>query len=314
MVADSIRLSVTWDRPTDAPTTYVAKVPAAEETSRAAAAATRTYLIEAAFYNDLADSLSVNRPHCYLSLHDEATNDYVVLLDDLAPAEAGDQIAGCSVEDATRVIPELAALHAPRWEDPTLAKLTWLDAPSDEHTAGVGMLASMMFPTFLERYEHRLAPGVADLAKRFIGRLAEYLAHRPRPWTVVHGDFRLDNLLFGGARVAVLDWQTVRLGPAMSDVAYFIGSALQRDDRRANEEALVHQYHDALCAAGVDFSWDDCWYGYRRHGYDGLLMAILASMLVGRTDRGDDMFMAMANRHGEQLLDLDGEALLAGVR
>ena len=50
--------------------------------------------------------------------------------------------------------------------------------------------------------------------------------------------------------MAVLDWQTVRLGPAMSDVAYFIGSALQPEDRRANEEALVREYHAALAAAG----------------------------------------------------------------
>ncbi len=76
------------------------------------------------------------------------------------------------------------------------------------------------------------------------------------PWTVVHGDFRLDNLMFGGERVAVLDWQTVRLGPAMSDVAYFIGSALQPDDRRSNEESLVREYHAALVAAG----------GEHRHG------------------------------------------------
>lgn len=312
MVADSIRLTITWDRPTDAPSTYVAKVPAAEETSRAGAAATRTYLIEAAFYNDLADTLAVHRPACHLALHDPVTNDYVVLLGDLAPAEAGDQIAGCSVAQAEQVIPELAALHGPRWGDPTLADLPWLDAPSQEHADGISMLSAVMFPTWLERYEDRLEPGVGDLTKRFIARIDEYTAYRPEPVTVVHGDFRLDNLLFGGERVAVLDWQTVRHGQAMSDVAYFIGSALSPEHRRDHEQRLVRDYHEQLLAAGGDLSWDDCWWGYRRQGYDGLLMAILASVLVGRTDRGDDMFMAMANRHAQQLIDLEGEALLAG--
>ena len=65
-------------------------------------------------------------------------------------------------------------------------------------------------------------------------------------------------------------------------------------------------------AAGVDLDWDDCWAGYRLRGFDGLLMGILASMLVTRTDRGDDMFMAMVNRHGHQLLDLEAEELIAG--
>ena len=41
-------------------------------------------------------------------------------------------------------------------------------------------------------------------------------------------------------------------------------------------------------------------------------MGIIASMLVGRTDRGDDMFMAMVNRHGRQLLDLESERLIDG--
>ena len=62
---------------------------------------------------------------------------------------------------------------------------------------------------------------------------------------------------------------------------------------------------------------------YKKHGYvvlkalpnyyldsiDGLLMGMFASMLVTRTERGDDMFMAMVNRHGHQLLDLEAETL-----
>lgn len=310
MVADSARVEVVWDRPTPAPDRFVAKVPAAAEESRISAAATRTYLLEAAFYNDLADTLAVHRPACYVSRHDEVTHDYVVLLGDLAPAEAGDQIAGCSVAEAHGVMPELASLHAPRWGDETLAQLPWLDRPNAESVIGIQMLADMFFPGFMDRYRDVLDPPVAALAARFVGRLGAYLTKRPEPWTVVHGDFRLDNLLFGGERVAVLDWQTVKVGPALSDVAYFIGSALQPDDRREHEESLVREYHAALRAGGVDLSWDDCWLGYRRHGYDGLLMAILASMLVTRTDRGDEMFMAMANRHGHQLLDLDAESLI----
>jgi hypothetical protein len=39
-------------------------------------------------------------------------------------------------------------------------------------------------------------------------------------------------------------------------------------------------------------------------------MAILASMNVVRTDRGDEMFITMANRAGRHILDLDSEALL----
>lgn len=310
MVADSLRLTLTWDHETAAPSSVVAKVPAAEEVNRVTAAATRTYLLEASFYRELADTLAVCRPACYHARFDDVTGNYVVLLEDLAPAQAGDQIAGCTVDEAAQVIPELAALHGARWGDPALLELDWLGRPDAESAIGFNQLVQMLYPGFVERYAERVEPEVAELAARFVASLDRYFAHRAMPWTVVHGDFRLDNLMFGGERVAVLDWQTVRLGPAMSDVAYFIGSALLPEDRRENEEALVREYHAALSAAGGSIEWDVCWRGYRLHGFDGLLMGIIASMLVGRTERGDAMFMAMVNRHGRQLIDLESERLI----
>ena len=42
----------------------------------------------------------------------------------------------------------------------------------------------------------------------------------------------------------------------------------------------------------------------------GLVMAVGASMLVERTERGDAMFMAMATRHAQHILDLEAIDLL----
>jgi aminoglycoside phosphotransferase (APT) family kinase protein len=127
---------------------------------------------------------------------------------------------------------------------------------------------------------------------------------------VTHGDFRLDNLLFGGPRVAVVDWQTVGLSAGIGDVAYFLGGSLAPDVRRAGEEALVREYHHRLVVAGAEQSWDDCWAGYRRYALGGLMMAILASQVVVRTERGDAMFTVMAEHAGRHALDLDAESFL----
>lgn len=309
-IADSVRLVPVWDRPTPNLQSLVAKVPSSEEVSRATGFATRTYELEAAFYNELAPTVWVNRPTCYLARFDPEDEAYVVLMEDLSPAEAGDQIEGCEPEDAAAVIPELAALHAPRWGDPSLLALDWLARPLQESVDGVVQLTSVLFPGFLERYRDRLDPGVEALSERLVKSLAGYLLDRPGEWTVVHGDFRLDNVLFGGPRVAVVDWQTIKIGPGLSDVSYFIGSALHPDDRRHAENDLVREYHRAMRVAGVDLSWSDCWTGYCRYSLDGLLMAIIASMLVTQTPRSDDMFMAMANRHGHQALDLNAADFL----
>ena len=98
---------------------------------------------------------------------------------------------------------------------------------------------------------------------------------------------------------------------AMSDVAYFIGAGLLPEERRVCEADLVRSYHRALVDAGVqDYPFERGWDDYRRGTWAGLIMAVGASMLVERTERGDEMFMAMAHRHARHALDLDAPALL----
>ena len=206
-------------------------------------------------------------------------------------------------------------LHAPRWDDPSLAELDWLhrDRATGEMFL-LGMLP-MLWDGFRDRYADDLGRDVHDAGDALFARLEAYVRGDTQPWTIAHGDYRLDNLLFGpsagGTPVAVVDWQTVTHGPALSDVAYFIGAGLTADDRRPHEEALVRRYHDALVAAGVTgYDWDRCWHDYRRGTWAGLVMAVAASMLVERTERGDQMFMTMAHRHARHALDLDAAAVL----
>jgi hypothetical protein len=74
----------------------------------------------------------------------------------------------------------------------------------------------------------------------------------------------------------------------------------------------VRRYHERLGGAGVELAWDDCWRSYRRGTVAGVIMALAASMLVERTERGDDMFMVMAERHARHALDVDALAALDG--
>jgi hypothetical protein len=168
----------------------------------------------------------------------------------------------------------------------------------------------MMQPGFLERYGDRLTPSVVELIGHFVMHADRYGADVSGPTTILHGDFRNDNLMFGGERVVVLDWQTVGLGNGLSDVSYFLGGSLLPEDRRASEEALVRAYVEEVRSFGVGLDWDACWTDYRRFAFSGLIMAIFASMLVGRTDRGDSMFVAMADRAGLHALDLDALSLI----
>jgi hypothetical protein len=316
-MADSVRLRLTYDVPASrAPATVVGKFTPADEMSRATALALRTSEVEVRFYQEVAGTVGVRTPRCYFADVDTASAAFVLVLQDMAPARQGDQMAGCTVDEAALALDELARLHAPRWGDPALEHLAWLERRDDDGGEGNGELLRILFEGFVDRYGADLDDGVIGVGRRLFPRIHDYLRPRPGPRTVQHADYRLDNLLFGtdprSPTVTVVDWQTVTLGPGPADVSYFLGAGLMPEQRRAHEEALVRDYHQRLISGGVEgYSWDDCMTGYRRHAYAGYVMAVGASMLVERTVRGDEMFLTMARRHAAQVQDLDSESLLS---
>lgn len=311
-VSDTVRLHLDYDPPGAGPASLIAKVPAAEEASRAAARLTRTYEIEASFYRDLAPTLPVRTPICHHAAHDPETDAYVVLLEDVAPAEQGDQMAGCTIEDLAAAVDELALLHGPRWADESLKQLSWLYRSQPTSLDELVGLVIYALDPFNQHYADRVAPETMGVLDSLTPHLDRYLRHRPPPWTIVHGDYRADNLLFGGERVVVVDWQTVGLGPGPADLSYLLGASVTPDLRRQHERQLVERYVGRLEEQGVPVDGDGVWTTYRTFAFGGLIMAVVASALVRRTARGDEMFITMADRHAHQALDLDSLSLVAG--
>ncbi len=298
-MCDCVRLDIHYDRPTDAPGTMVAKLPAADETSRATAKALRSYENEVRFYQQLAPELPIRTPKAYYADIDVESASFVLLLEDLAPARQGDQLRGCSPEQAQIALRELVKLHASRWGDRTLADIEWLHGDKATNQQFLASLLPGLWEGFRDRYTADLGDDVIRAGTVLFSEIEAYLMADSGPATVVHGDYRLDNLLFdptpGGVPVAVVDWQMCTDGPAMNDVAYFIGAGLGVDERRSAEADLVDEYHASLAAAGVtDYTLDQCWHEYRRGTWSGLIMAVAASMLVERNARGDQMFLTMA--------------------
>lgn len=311
-MADTVR--VRYQAGTAAPErSVVAKFASADEQSRSTGLMTRAYEIEVGFYGEVASRIRTRMPRCYHRRCDPETGWFVLLLEDLADAVQGEQLAGCGVDRAAAALGEMAALHGPAWGRADLARLPWLDRGDEEADEFVAGLVTSLWPGFVERYGERLDGGHLALCDRFIGVLGPWLADRPPALTVTHGDFRLDNLLFrpGEVRPYVVDWQTAAWGSAASDVAYFVGGSLTVEDRRRHGRALLDGYHRALVAEGVvGFDRDRLDEEYRRLCFGGLVMSIGASMLVKRTERGDEMFITSVARYAQQALDLEAEATL----
>ncbi len=316
-MGECVRYRLRWD-PAGAtgPGSVVVKLTSPDETSRATALATRSYEREVLFYRIVAGTVDIRTPRCWHAAFDPDTGDFDLVLEDLAPASQGDQIRGCTVDEAAVVVGELAALQAPRWNDPGLAALDWLQVRDGESVDFVAGLYRVSLEGFLEGLGPRLEPETMELAQRFGTMIDTWLRGRnDGPAVITHGDFRLDNMMFdpSGRRVTVVDWQGPGVGDPTADLSYFLGAGLVPEDRRAHEEDLVALHHDLLRARGVEgYGADQCWRGYRHQAFGGLVMAVIASQIVVRTERGDEMFSTMANRHTRQVIDLESESLVDG--
>ncbi|MGH0037981.1 MAG: phosphotransferase family protein [Myxococcota bacterium] len=298
-----------------APRTLVGKFPSDDPTSRQTGVALRNYLKEVSFYTRLQPRLGIRTPRCYYAAIEGSGPEHVLLLEDLAPATQGNQLEGCTREVARAAVLELVGLHAPTWCDETLLGLEWLGAP-DEQMVQIGrMLYRSQLPAFLERFRSGLLPDEVDIIERVAESQGPPFEALGEPFSVIHVDYRLDNLLIDASQsppaIAAVDWQSLTLGSPLSDVAYFIGAGLLREERREVERDLVAAYHRALEEKGIeDYDAARCWNDYRRSVFAGLAVTVVAAPLVVQTERGDEMFAAMARRHARHALDLGSEEFL----
>jgi hypothetical protein len=296
------------DAAPELPDSVVIKLPSTDQTSRATGIALRNYEREVKFYLQVAHTVDIRVPKCHFGEWDESTGDFTLVLEDMAPAEQGDQVTGCSVERAEAAVDELALLHAPRWDDPTLHDIDWLGRrTSTEAVTGVAALWSMFHEPFLETYAKYLSTEQVDLSHAFGLRILDWMGDREGPLAITHGDYRLDNLLFGtpagGPAVTAVDWQTPGHGPPVADLAYFLGAGLLSDERSIAERSLLDRYADALAERSVDVDSSWLWTQYCRESFGGVVMAVVASQVVGGNARSESMFAAMATRHLQHALD-----------
>ena len=320
-VGDSVRFELTYDR-ADAgesagPPSIAGKFPAADPVSRGTAAMFGLYRNEVGFYRDLATALDVRVPRPLLAEVDDTGAEFVLLFEDLAPARGGNQLAGCSRADAQAAMRQAAAFHAPTTANPALLDHDWL-TPRPEIAGQIGAMYPHAQAVFRERYADQLAPGLmavcdglAALGSKWFGRAP------PAAPCLVHGDYRLDNMLFDfGAQaqpLAVLDWQTVAVGSGLIDVGYFLGCGIGSDLRRLHEAELLDLYCAEMTRRGVATARADIWDAYRIGALHGISTAVFSAAYVERTDRGDAMFLSMAKGACELALDHGSLAALENL-
>ena len=289
------------------PDTFVIKLPAQDDTVRDRVII--GYRSECAFYSAVADRVQVPTPECfYCEISDDAMN-YALLLADQAPAAQGDQIAGCGEQEAQLAVTALAGLHGPSWCDPV-----WLDfagiaftRPDEASAKGLGEVARMSLDITLDKLGDRMSAADRETFTAAMGLVAPWLLAEKDRFALLHGDYRLDNMLFypGASRVTVVDWQTLGVGLPARDLAYFTATSLKPELRAAIEKELVDEYHRALSGYGViDYDRETCWRDYRLGMPQALMISALGFAFAAATDRGDDMVLTMLSRGCQAIREL----------
>ena len=307
-VGDCFRVNLDWKEKNNLPTSFIAKCPAADQSSRDTARNLHLYEIETSFYKYLSNKCSARVPELYYSDFDSNSDDGILLLEDMHPAKQIPQMDGCTSKEVSQVLKEAAALHKSYWNDEKLLSYPWLTyGVSEERKEFVANLLPAVYPEWKQRYQGRISEDIFEMGDALIANYDKYSEVREGPMTLVQGDLRLDNILFvdQNNRAILLDWQTAAVGLPLNDVAYCISTSFDNpNDRADTEESLVKEYH-SLLNVEESYSFEQAWNDYRRGSFVGFLMAVMSAMIVERTERGDEMFAVMAERSGWQALHLD---------
>jgi len=250
----------------------ILKIPSQNSARREVA---KTYFLfprEVMFYSHLAGQSPLTTPRCHYASIEESA----LILEDHGRFVTGDQEYGYQTEEAKSVVRHMAQFHA-YW----MGKADKLDAiPSVNQSEIIAMLPTALEHTWAQCYPHikdyvpiEIHRGVARLVEE-IPAIAAKLAQSPM--TLLHGDLRMENMLFQGTELSSLvDWQLLARGSAMVDIAYFLTQSGSREHRTQVENYAIKLYSEAL--QPFDITESQLWEEYRLASFYGLIVPIFAA-------------------------------------
>ena len=293
MMSELSRLVPTYAGAADgAPASFIAKYPSQNPTNRQIAMSFNLYEREVRYFAELDPLTTAVCPAAYLTELDG--DNFVILMEDMADYRVGDQIVGATLEETEIAIDELAKLHAAFWEQ--VDGIAWIPhVCGSQHARNMQMGTvsgwDQMASVFGDALSEPVLAARADI-QRAVAPLQAFL-DRP-PITLAHGDFRMENLLYGTAPghhpMAIIDWQGPLLGRGMQDVTLLLGQSTQTEVRRRHERELLERYVDGLARLGVwGYDLDEAWQDYR-HGQ--LYNWAYTTVVAGTLDAGNERAFA----------------------
>jgi hypothetical protein len=314
------RATLTYDEAeAGAPRAVIVKLISPYEANRAQGVALGVYEAEVRFYNELASRASVHVPCCYLAEFDHATSDFVIVMEDLGGCVAVDQLVGMSLGQAEAAASALADLHGGFWQ--RVDDIDWVASVVHERIKAFSGAWPDLWASFSTRFADRLPTGAIEAGEKIRDNYWTLMCTLGEsPWTLLHQDFRCDNLFFdhrtggdsGVASVVVIDWQSIGRGPGAYDLAYLLGGSLPVVDRREHEERIVRDYHARIVDKGAsNYTFDDLWRDYRlSHMVNTAVPVLTGGTMDLANARGRQLIGTLGERHFTAVIDLHSVDLI----
>jgi aminoglycoside phosphotransferase (APT) family kinase protein len=90
----------------------------------------------------------------------------------------------------------------------------------------------------IEKFADSFTPELIALMPKYVAGLRSIMREMGnRPMTLIHGDVRMDNAMFGNGKpgllpVVMIDWQNVMVSTPMQDMAWMLGTSVTTKVRR----------------------------------------------------------------------------------
>ena len=309
MMSAMSRIFLEWSDPDGKPDSLVIKLASDNETNRAVSQQFNLYFKEVSYYRDLAPLTSARSPKIYAADIDSDQN-FFLLMEDVSDYRMGDQVEGATLEETMVCVTELAKLHASFWDK--IDDTAWLPNMSNsENARNMALGAEAGWPQLMGFFGDFVPDSILrrkDDYLNSISLLQEGLDQAPR--TLVHGDFRMDNMLFGQnpehAPLLIVDFQGPLKGNGIQDFAYLLSHSTRTEVRREHEKAILQHYIDTLKEQGItDYSFDKAWEDYRLGVlYCWTVAVVIAGTMDPSNDRGFAWMSKMVERNGLAIDDL----------
>ena len=253
---------VTYGAETDLPSEFVAKCPLDDDLARLYNSVRLSYQRESGFYQDMADEVAavtgMRIPKCYVNLFDPETHAATLVLERVHPADKGDILEGTTFERMQALVRDLARLHGAYWMDEALLEREWI---LDWHAPTFLMavpFARQAWQDMRARHAEHHPDDLAAMVDVFMADVEGWFERlNQRPWTFLHQDYELDNVLFRADGPVVVDWQTPMRSFPGDDLGWLLLSG-HNDETLAREPELLELYRRELAAAGgPDWSEED---------------------------------------------------------